>query len=56
MKKNRFRKKTAQDIQDEIFRRMTADKKVKLASALAMFCLSLNRLNDRRNKSGKIAG
>ncbi|MFY9493068.1 MAG: hypothetical protein WAP55_01075 [Minisyncoccia bacterium] len=47
-------KKSAQDIQDDIFRKMSADKKVKLASALAMFCLSLNNLDDRRNKSGKV--
>ena len=40
--------KTAQDIQDEIFRKMSASKKIKLASELTMFCLKLNRLNANR--------
>lgn len=35
-------KKTAQDIQDEIFRNMTAGRKIKLASDLTMLCLTLN--------------
>jgi len=39
------RKKSAQDIQDDIFRKMSADKKIKLASQLTMLCLKLNRLN-----------
>lgn len=38
------RTKTAQEIQDEIFRKMSADKKVKLASEISMFCLELNKL------------
>lgn len=38
-------KKTAQDIQDEIFRKMSASKKIKLVSDLSSFCLKLNRLN-----------
>ena len=53
-------KKTAQDIQDGIFRKMPADKKIKLASDLTMFCLKLNRLNgfnkfttSGNNQSGK---
>ena len=49
---NKNKKKSAQEMQDEIFRNMTADKKIKLASALSMFCLKLNRLNGN-NKSGQ---
>ncbi len=44
---------TAQKKQDEIFRKMSADKKIKLASALSMFCLKLNTLNARNNQSSK---
>lgn len=51
MKKN----KSAQDRQDEIFRKMSADKKINLASDLSMFCLKLNRLNGN-NKSTNAAG
>lgn len=43
-------KKTAQDIQDDIFREMTPDKKIKLTFAMSNFCLKLNNLNGR-NKS-----
>lgn len=43
---------SGQEIQDEIFRKMPASKKLKLASDLTMFCLKLNRLNGN-NKSGK---
>ena len=39
------RKKSAQDIQDDIFRKMSADKKIRLASQLTMLCLKLNRLD-----------
>jgi hypothetical protein len=46
------KKKTAKEIQDEIFRKMPADKKIKLASELTMFCLKLNRLNDRKIGNG----
>ncbi|OGD30045.1 hypothetical protein A3J02_01030 [Candidatus Azambacteria bacterium RIFCSPLOWO2_02_FULL_46_11] len=42
----------AQEIQDEIFRKMPADRKIKLASELTMFCLKLNHLNGNY-KSGK---
>ena len=45
-------KKLAQEIQDEIFRKMTADKKIQLAFAMSSFCLKLNHLNGR-NKSIK---
>jgi len=40
-----YKQKSAQDIQDEIFRKMPVDKKIKLASQLTMLCLKLNRLN-----------
>ena len=43
--KNRRRKKTAQEIQDEIFRKMSADKKIHLVSELSAFCLKLNSFN-----------
>jgi len=39
------REKSAQEIQDEIFRKMSANRKIKLASDLTMFCLKLSRLN-----------
>ncbi len=38
-------KKTAQEIQDEIFRKMPAEKKIKLTCELSSFCLKLNSLN-----------
>ena len=41
-------KKTAQDIQDEIFRKMSATKKIKLALEWSLFCLKLNRLNENK--------
>jgi len=53
MKKEKTRiKKTIQDRQDEIFRKMSADRKIKLTSGLASFCLKLNSLNGN-NKSRK---
>jgi len=36
--------KNPQEIQDRIFRKMSADKKIKLASELSMLCLELNKL------------
>lgn len=39
------KKNVATEIQNEIFRKMSASKKIKLASELTMFCLKLNRLN-----------
>ena len=36
-------KKSIQDKQDEIFRKMSAAKKIKLASELTMFCLKLHK-------------
>ena len=46
--------KSAQDIQDDIFRKMSADRKLATAARLSMFCLELNQLNhyaarDRRS-------
>ena len=38
--------KSAQDIQDEIFRKMPADKKLKYASDFSMFLLELNKLGN----------
>lgn len=37
-------KKFIQDIQDENFRKMSADQKIKLTSDFSMFLLSLNKL------------
>jgi len=45
-------KKTGQERQDEIFQKMSANKKIKLASELTLFCLKLNSLNGN-NKSRK---
>ena len=39
-------RKSAQDIQDEIFRKMPANKKLKYASDFSMFLLELNRLGN----------
>lgn len=51
--KQRLNKKlSAQDRQDEVFRKMTADKKIKLSSELTLFCLKLNQLHGN-NKSRK---
>jgi len=53
MKKESIKiKKTAQERQDEIFRKMSAERKVKLSSELTSFCLKLNSLNGN-NKSRK---
>ena len=53
--KQKVRKKTAQEIQDEIFCRMSADKKIKLASDFSMFILRLNKLS-KDNGFPKTAG
>lgn len=47
------KKLSGQEIQDKIFRKMPADKKIRLTSELTAFCLKLNRLNGN-TKSGKI--
>lgn len=45
-------KKTAQEIQDEIFRKMSASKKIRLTAQLTELCLKLNSLNGN-NRSRK---
>ena len=45
MEKLKKKKKTVQEIQDDIFRKMPADKKVKLSCELTELCLKLNSLN-----------
>ncbi len=46
MKKENIKiNKTAQEVQDEIFRKMSAERKIKLSLELASFCLKLNSLN-----------
>jgi len=40
--------KRAQEIQDKIFRKMTADEKIKLVSSFFRFGKKLNKLNDRK--------
>lgn len=47
-KKSKIKEGEARDLQDKIFRKMPASKKIKLASELTMFCLKLNRLNGNR--------
>ncbi len=37
------------NVQNNIFRKMSAEKKVKLTSQLAHFCLKLNNLNDKNS-------
>ncbi len=44
-------KKSAQDIQDEIFRKMPAEKKIRLTGLVSALRLKLNHLNENR-KSG----
>lgn len=36
--------KAAQEVQDAIFRKMSASKKLKLTSDFSLFCLNLNKL------------
>jgi len=50
------RSRSAQEIQDDIFRKMSADEKIQVASRLTMFCLELNSLNHyaaRNSRSSK---
>ncbi len=49
--KKKYQNKTAQEIQDDIFKKMSADKKIKLASNLSKFCLKLNKINGNRKIS-----
>ncbi len=39
------RGKTGQEIQDGLFKKMTAEEKITLSSKLAVFCLELNRIH-----------
>lgn len=46
MKRNNLKiKRQPEEIQDEIFRKMSADKKIRLVSELSSFCLKLNSSN-----------
>jgi hypothetical protein len=45
--------KRAQEIQDEIFKKMTAEQKIKLVSSFFRFGKKLNKLNDRRLKKAE---
>ncbi len=42
--------KSAQEIQDNIFCKMSAEKKIRLASEFSSFCLKLNKLNKYGNR------
>lgn len=43
--------KSVQEIQDEIFRKMSAEKKLKLASDFSMFCLKLHQIGQSHGLS-----
>ncbi len=47
--------KAVQKIQDDIFRKMSAEKKIRLVSDFSSFCLKLNQYGNRKpfNKSSK---
>ena len=48
-------KKTAQDIQDDIFRKMPVAKKIRLASSFYRFGQELHKLGRQRHGTGRIA-
>ena len=48
MKKEVLTPKKAQEIQDEIFKRMSATEKIKLVSSFFRFGKKLSELNDRK--------
>ena len=50
----KWKGKTGQEIQDGVFRKMSADKKISLASGLTKFCLELNNLYGN-NRSKKVS-
>ncbi len=52
--RNRKTIKSAQGIQDELFRKMSAGKKIKLASELFNFAKLLNPRNGTRKNAAKI--
>jgi hypothetical protein len=50
MKKESMKnRKTAEERQNEIFQKMSAERKIKLSSELTSFCLKLNSLNGNNN-------
>ena len=53
LQKKLNRKPTAQEIQDEVLRTMSADKKIKLASDLIMFARELNKFKNGNNRPAK---
>ena len=48
--KHRYTNKSAQSVQDRIFRRMSADKKLKLGAGMWRFAHDINK----ENKNGQI--
>ena len=48
---NKKTKKTAQEIQDEIFQKMPAEKKVRLALDFSLFCLKLQDTPQHGNRN-----
>ena len=48
MKKTILTPKLAEEIQDEIFKKMTATEKIKLVSSFFRFGKKLSKLNDRK--------
>ncbi len=53
MNKNILTPKRAEEIQDNIFKKMTADKKIKMVSHFFEFGKKLNKLNGNRKPSYK---
>lgn len=45
--KKRFKTKTADEFQDEIFRKMPISKKIRLTAEFSEFLLKLNQLNTK---------
>jgi len=48
LKEDTLTPQKAQKIQDEIFKKMSAEKKIKMTSSLYAFLKKLNKLNDRK--------
>lgn len=48
MAKEKLTPKRAQEIQDEIFKKMTAEEKLKMVDSFFRFGKKLSQLNDRR--------
>lgn len=55
-KRNSKPKKSVQEIQDEIFRKMSAEKKIKLASGFSMFLSELNKIGQQYGRFSKVIG